>query len=86
MDKKKNTAKLNLVFEREEKLKRAEELIVTNTELTFQIAEKQKRVEELLIVNKELTFFSRFGDLISYTSVIISILIILFSIFLRFRK
>ncbi len=43
-------------------------------------------IQKNITPNKELTLFSRFGDLISYTSVIISILLILFSIFLRFKK
>jgi apolipoprotein N-acyltransferase len=39
-----------------------------------------------LYKNDQLTFFSRFGDLISYTSVVLSILLILFALFLRFKK
>ena len=45
-----------LIFENEEKEKRAEELIIANKELAFQDAEKEKRAEELSIANKELAF------------------------------
>lgn len=40
-------------------------------------------IEKKIYKNDSLTFFSRFGDLISYFSVIISILLIVYSVFLR---
>ncbi|PBQ31308.1 apolipoprotein N-acyltransferase [Sphingobacteriaceae bacterium] len=43
-------------------------------------------IEKKMRPNNELTFFSRFGDLISYTSVFASMLLILWSLFLRFKK
>ena len=36
--------------------------------------------------NRSLTFFTRFGDLISYTSVIITFLSLFFAFYLRFKK
>ncbi len=43
-------------------------------------------IEKDLKSGYELTFFSRFGDLISYSSVVISILLIFWFLFLRFKK
>jgi len=43
-------------------------------------------IEKNMHPNNELTFFSRFGDLTSYISVLVSILLILWSLFLRFKK
>jgi light-regulated signal transduction histidine kinase (bacteriophytochrome) len=45
-----------LVFQNEEKEKRAAELIIANKELVFQNEEKEKRAAELIIANKELAF------------------------------
>ena len=45
-----------LVFQNEEKKKRAAELIIANKELAFQNVEKEKRAAELIIANKELQF------------------------------
>ncbi len=45
-----------LVFQNEEKEKRAAELIIANEELVFQNEEKEKRAAELIIANKELVF------------------------------
>jgi len=45
-----------LVFQNEEKEKRAAELIIANKELVFQNEEKEKRAAELIIANKELMF------------------------------
>jgi signal transduction histidine kinase len=45
-----------LVFQNEEKEKRAEELLIANKELAFQNEEKEKRAKELIIANKELAF------------------------------
>ncbi len=45
-----------LVFQTEEKRKRAAELIIANKELVFQNKEKEKRADELVIANKELVF------------------------------
>ncbi|WP_214070502.1 HAMP domain-containing sensor histidine kinase [Mucilaginibacter sp. dw_454] len=45
-----------LVYEHEEKAKRAAELIVANIELAFQNEEKEKRAAELLLANTELLF------------------------------
>ena len=45
-----------MVFQNEEKEKRAAELIVANKELAFQNEEKEKRAAELIIANKELIF------------------------------
>jgi apolipoprotein N-acyltransferase len=43
-------------------------------------------IQKDIFPNKALTFFSRFGDLISYISIIISALMISFALFLRFKK
>ncbi len=51
-----NNAYKELVFQNEEKEKRAAELIIANKELTFQNEEKEKRAAELIIANKELAF------------------------------
>jgi len=45
-----------IVFQNEEKEKRANELIIANKELAFQNEEKEKRANELIIANKELVF------------------------------
>jgi len=45
-----------LVFQNEEKDKRAAELVIANTELVFQNEEKDKRAAELVIANTELAF------------------------------
>jgi len=49
-------ANKELVFQNEEKEKRAAELILANKELVFQNQEKEKRADELIIANKELDF------------------------------
>jgi PAS domain S-box-containing protein len=49
-------ANTELLFQNEEKEKRAAELVVANTELSFQNEEKRKRSDELTIANKELAF------------------------------
>ena len=49
-------ANKELVFQNEEKEKRADELVVANKELAFQNEEKGKRANELIIANKELAF------------------------------
>src|SRR5665811_1448485 len=49
-------ANKELVFQNEEKEKRAAELIIANKELVFQNGEKEKRAAELIIANKELVF------------------------------
>ncbi|MEO7802070.1 MAG: PAS domain S-box protein [Ginsengibacter sp.] len=46
----------HLVFQNEEKEKRARELIIANKELAFQHKEKEDRAAELIIANKELVF------------------------------
>ena len=43
-----------LAFEKDEKAKHAEELLVINQELAFEKDEKAKRAEELLVINQEL--------------------------------
>ena len=43
-------------------------------------------IEKKMLPNNELTFFSRFGDLISYTALTLSILLILWFLFLLFKK
>jgi len=48
--------KEELVFQSEEKEKRAAELIIANKELVFQNKEKEKRAAELIIANEELAF------------------------------
>ena len=50
------TANKELVFQNEEKEKRAAELIIANKELVFQNEEKEKRAAELVIANKDLIF------------------------------
>ena len=49
-------ANKKLVFQNEEKEKRAAELSIANKELIFQNEEKEKRAAELSIANKELAF------------------------------
>ncbi len=49
-------AHFSLVFQNEEKEKRAGELLIANTELIFQNEEKEKRAAELLVANAELHF------------------------------
>ena len=49
-------ANQELVYQNEEKEKRAAELIIANKELLFQNEEKEKRAAELVIANKELLF------------------------------
>jgi PAS domain S-box-containing protein len=61
MDKKEITEELlnvnrELIFQNQEKEKRAAELLIANRELAFQNQEKQKRAEELAIANQELIF------------------------------
>jgi signal transduction histidine kinase len=50
------SANKELLFQNEEKEKRAAELIIANKELVFQNAEKEKRAAELIVANKELAF------------------------------
>ena len=52
-------AKSELVFQKEERGKRAKELGIANIELAFQDDEKEKRAEELSIANIELAFQSK---------------------------
>ncbi|MFA6484303.1 MAG: PAS domain S-box protein, partial [Bacteroidales bacterium] len=49
-------ANKKLLFQNEEKEKRAAELVIANKELVFQNDEKEKRAAELVIANKELAF------------------------------
>ena len=49
-------ANKELVFQNEEKEKRAAELIIANKELVIQNEDKEKRAAELVIANKELVF------------------------------
>jgi len=49
-------ANKELLFQNEEKEKRAAELILANNELAFQNEEKEKRAAELILANKELLF------------------------------
>jgi signal transduction histidine kinase len=49
---------MQLLFQNEEKEKRAAELVVANKELVFQNDEKEKRAAELVVANKELVFQS----------------------------
>jgi signal transduction histidine kinase len=49
-------ANKELLFQNEEKEKRAAELIIANKELHFQSREKEKRSSELILANKELLF------------------------------
>jgi len=46
--------RLNSAFQNNEKLKRANELIIANKELDYQNEEKEKLVEELIIANKTI--------------------------------
>ena len=48
-------ANKELVFQNEEKEKRAAELVIANKELIFQNEEKEKRAAELIVINEELT-------------------------------
>ncbi len=52
-------AEAMLAFQNIEKSKRAEELVIANTELAFQNSENNKRSEELVIANTELAFQNR---------------------------
>lgn len=47
---------------------------------------KEAVIQKNITPNKDLTFFSRFGDLISYTSVLISLILLAFIVFNRFLK
>ncbi|TXD50559.1 MULTISPECIES: bifunctional diguanylate cyclase/phosphodiesterase [unclassified Polaribacter] len=49
-------ANKELLYQNEEKEKRADELSIANKELAFQNQEKEKRADELFIANKELLF------------------------------
>jgi light-regulated signal transduction histidine kinase (bacteriophytochrome) len=49
-------ANKELIFQNEEKEKRAAELVIANIELAFQNEEKEKRAAELILANKELAF------------------------------
>ncbi len=49
-------ANKELVFQNNEKEKRAAELVIANKELAFQNEEKEKRATKLIIANKELAF------------------------------
>ena len=51
-----SVANQKLIFQNEEKEKRAAELSIANKELIFQNEEKEKRAAELSIANKELVF------------------------------
>jgi apolipoprotein N-acyltransferase len=46
---------------------------------------KEAVISQQLYSNSSLTFFSRFGDLISYASVMITLILIVFRIWLRFK-
>ncbi|MHB8113919.1 MAG: GAF domain-containing protein, partial [Bellilinea sp.] len=50
------TANKELVYQNEEKEKRAAELVVANKELVYQNEEKEKRAAELVVANKELVY------------------------------
>ncbi len=50
------TANKELIFQNEEKEKRANELVIANKELAFQNDEKEKRAAELIIADEELDF------------------------------
>lgn len=43
-------------------------------------------IEKDLYVNNRLTFFSRFGDLLSFVSVVISVGFLFFALYIRFRR
>ncbi len=47
---------------------------------------EEAAIEKNMYVNNELTFFSRFGDLISYASLTLTILLIFWMIFIRFKR
>ncbi|MDP3452010.1 MAG: histidine kinase dimerization/phospho-acceptor domain-containing protein, partial [Bacteroidales bacterium] len=49
-------ANKELLFQNQEREKRAAELIIANKELAFQNEEKEKRAAELILANKELLF------------------------------
>ena len=51
-------ANQKLIFQNEEKEKRAAELAIANKELIFQNEEKEKRANELIIANKQLVFLN----------------------------
>ena len=51
-----NSNNNELVFQNNEKEKRAGELVIANKELVFQSEEKEKRAAELVIANRELVF------------------------------
>ncbi|MBC7399191.1 MAG: HAMP domain-containing histidine kinase [Mucilaginibacter sp.] len=53
------TAIAELLYEQQEKAKRAAELILANIELNFQNEEKEKRAAELILANTELLFQNR---------------------------
>ncbi|MFA5837257.1 MAG: HD domain-containing phosphohydrolase [Bellilinea sp.] len=50
------TANEELVYQNEEKEKRAAELIIANEELVYQNEEKEKRAAELVVANEELVY------------------------------
>lgn len=43
-------------------------------------------IRQNMIPNSELTFFSRFGDLLSYSALVVTIMLFFFALFLRFKK
>jgi len=45
---------------------------------------KEAVIEQSIYPNEELTFFSRYGDLISYSSILFSVMLILYYLFRRF--
>ena len=47
---------------------------------------EQAMIEKNMTLHNDLTFFSRFGDLISYTSAIVALLLFGWSQYLRFKK
>lgn len=47
---------------------------------------EETTAEKEIYPNNKLTFFTRFGDIISYISVIITILTLVFALFLRFKN
>jgi len=49
-------ANKELLFQNQEKEKRAAELVIANKELVYQNREKEKRADELIMANKELAF------------------------------
>ncbi|MHB0989283.1 MAG: HD domain-containing phosphohydrolase [Bellilinea sp.] len=56
MEKELITANEELVYQNEEKEKRAAELVIANEELVYQNEEKEKRAAELIIANEELVY------------------------------